>query len=182
MTPAKKRRNAWIAALIVGAPLIWSIPTFFYLKAETKNKNVTCRENLKTLNAALESFAATHQNRLPNAQEWAQIVQSQNAQTLHCPADPDTQHASSYAMNAQLSGKKLSDIKDAGNVILVYETKSKDAAPLGDGKDIADIGKENVGQGRHNTIGYRFNYFLMADGSVHEAGTAKEKEPLRWTP
>lgn len=182
MTPAKKRRNAWIAVLIVGAPLLWTIPTVWYLKAETHHKNATCQENLETLNAAIDSFAKGHQNRMPDAKQWAVILQNQSTQTLHCPADPDTQHASSYAMNADISGKKLSDFKNAHDVILVYETKSKDAAPFGVGKDMADIGKPDVGQGRHNKIGYRFNYFLMADGKIREAGTDKEKKPLRWTP
>lgn len=182
MTPAKKRRNAWIAALIVGAPLLWSVPTFFYLKAETQNKNATCQENLKILNAAIQNFAGAHQNRLPNAQEWQSIVQKQNAKTLHCPADPNTQHPSSYAMNANLGGKKLNEIKNARDVILVYETTAKSAAPFGDGKDMADIGKPDSGQGRHNKIGYRFNYFLMADGALRQAGTTKEKKPLRFAP
>lgn len=182
MTPAKRRRNAWLAAIFIGAPLIWTIPTFLYLKAETKNKNEACQSNLQTLNTALQNFARAHQNQWPNAQQWATIIDEQNAKTLHCPADPNHRHASSYAMNADLSGKKLSDIKDPRDLILVYETNSDNAAPFGTGKDMADIGKPDTGQGRHNRIGYRFNYFLMADGTIREAGTPKEKEPLRWTP
>jgi hypothetical protein len=182
MTPAKKHRNAWLAALIVGAPLLWTIPTVWYLKVETQHKNVTCQENLKTLNAAIHSFAGAHQNRLPNAQQWQAILENQSAQTLHCPADPDAGHASSYAMNADLSGKKLSDFKNPRDLILVYETSSKSAAPFGTGKDMAAIGKPETGQGRHNRIGYRFNYFLMADGSIREAGTPEEKKPLHWSP
>lgn len=182
MTPAKKRRNAWIAALIIGAPMMWAIPTFFYLKAGTKNKNETCQENLKTLNTAIRSFAGAHQNRFPNAQQWQKIIAEQNAKTLRCPADADHQHPSSYAMNAKLSGLEHNGIKNPNDVVLVYETNAKSAAPFGNGDDMVDIGKPDSGQGRHNKIGYRFNYFLMADGTIREAGTPKEKKPFRWTP
>jgi hypothetical protein len=182
MTPAKKRRNAWLAALIVGAPLLWTVPTVWYLKVETHQKNATCQENLKTLNAAIKSFAEAHQNRLPNAQQWQAILQKQSTETLHCPADPNTEHTSSYAMNANLSGKNLNEIKNSRDVILVYETKAKSAAPFGGGQDMADIGKPATGQGRHNRIGYRFNYFLMADGAIRQAGTPEEKKPLHWKP
>ena len=85
-------------------------------------------------------------------------------------------------MNANLSGKQLSGIKNPSKVILLYETTSKESVPAGVGKDLVSIGKDKVGQGRHNLVAYRFNYFVMADGSIREAGTADELKPLRWTP
>jgi hypothetical protein len=182
MTPAQKRRNAWLAALIIVAPLLWTIPIFFYLKAETRYKNATCQENLRTLNTAIEGFARAHQNRFPGAQEWQAMTADQSTKTLHCPSDPNPKRASSYALNANLMGKKRSEITNPHDVILLYETNATSAAPFGDGEDMADIGKEKSGQGRHNKIGYRFNYFLMADGSIREAGTPEEKKPLRWSP
>ena len=182
MTPTKKRRNSWIAILIIVSPFLWTIPTFFYMRAETKAKNESCQSNLKSLNTGIQAYIRAHQGRLPETTNWLAITESFPTDGLKCPADPDVTHPVSYAMNANLSGKKLSDIKNPGQVILLYETKSKQAIPFGVGKDMADIGKPKNGQGRHNKVGYRFNFFLMADGTIREAGTPDEKKPLRWTP
>jgi len=184
MTPAKKRRNSWIAIGIIALPFVWTIPTFFYLRADTSKKNNWCQSNLKQLGLAFLQYQ-DDKGAFPSSTNWTKplgtYVDGNDVQKYRCPSDLKTE-GFSYAMNANLSGKKLSEIKNPSQVILLYETNSKQSTPFGVGKDMVDIGKPKNGQGRHNLVGYRFNFFLMADGTVRQAGTPDEKKPLRWTP
>ncbi len=178
----KDRRNSWIAIGIIALPFLWTIPTFYYLHQETATKNAQCENQLKRLGASLiADYTAQNDGRLPDAKNWTAQLEN-SGENLRCPNDPDKARKVSYALNANLSGKRLSDIKNPGQVILLYETNSKQSTPFGVGKDMVDIGKPKNGQGRHNLVGYRFNFFLMADRSVRQAGTPDEKKPLRWTP
>ena len=182
MTSAQKRRNAWLAALFIVSPLVWTIPTFFYLRSKSLADSALCSSSLMTHGLGLIGYAQNHGGVLPDAKNWIQATKAGEREMLKCPADPDESRSVSYAMNANLSGKKLSEIKNPSQVILLYETASKQNTPAGTGQDLVDIGKEKSGQGRHNKVGYRFNYFVMADGSIRKAGTPDEKKPLRWTP
>ena len=183
MTPAKKRRNAWIAALLIGSPLLWIIPTALYLRAQTQSNNESCERHLKVLGVKLlMEYPANHAGRLPDSKNWIAAVEKYGYDNFRCHADADRQHTSSYAMNADLSGRAISTIKNPSQVILIYETTSKAKTPFGVGKDLVAKGQPDMGQGRHHTIGHRFNFFLLADGTVRRAGTAKEMKTLRWTP
>ena len=181
-TPPRKRNNNWVVFAFILSPLVWTIPTFFYLRAETKSNNATCEKYLKVLGTKmLQEYSANHAGRLPSAKTWVADVGKYGGDNFLCPND-HVSHPVSYAMNANLSGKKISDIKNPGGVILMYETNGKQSTPFGVGKDLVDIGKDKAGQGRHNLVAYRFNYYLMADGTIRQAGTAKERKPLRWNP
>lgn len=183
MTTNKNRRNSWIAIGIIALPFVWTIPTFYYLHQQTQSRNTQCESQLKKLGISiLSEYAANHDGVLPDAKNWLNKIKDFKINDLRCPNDPDKSRKVSYAMNANLSGKKLSEIKNPSQVILLYETNSKESTPFGVGKDMADIGKPKNGQGRHNLVGYRFNFFLMADGTVRQAGTPDEKKSLRWTP
>lgn len=183
-THRPNRRNAWLAFLIIGLPLLWTLPTFYYLRAQTARHNSGCVQNLKMIYGALHIYAADHHGALPAGANWkaAILPYLEDATLLRCPADGDKTHPVSYAMNANLSGKKLQDIKNPHDVILLYETTSKASTPCGRGEDLVRIGKENVGVGRHNTIAYRFNYYLMADGTVRAPQDLPEVRSYQWTP
>ena len=182
MTTNKNRRNSLIAIGIIALPFVWTIPTFYYLHQQTQSRNSQCESQLKKLGVSiLSQYAVNHDGRLPVAKNWVTEIKNFKTNEIRCPNDPIS-HPVSYAMNANLSGKKLGEIKNPSQVILLYETNSKASTPFGVGKDMADIGKPKNGQGRHNLVGYRFNFFLMADGTVRQAGTPDEKKPLRWTP
>jgi len=178
----RKRNYNWVPIAFILSPIIWTIPTFFILRAQTDSKNAACESSMKSHGLNLLFYAKNHDDVLPNAKNWIQASRAGEDEPLKCPADPDKARLVSYAMNANLSGKKLSDIKNPSQVILLYETNAKGSTPFGTGKDMVDIGKEKAGQGRHNLVAYRFNFFLMADGTVRRAGTHEERKPLRWTP
>ena len=182
MSTPRKRNNSWVVFAFILSPIIWTIPTFFYLRAETRSHNNYCEFALKQFGLKLlTEYPATHDGRLPDAKNWVKALKDINQEIYRCPND-HVEHPVSYAMNANLSGKKISDIKNPGGVILMYETNGKQSTPFGVGKDLVDIGKDKAGQGRHNLVAYRFNYYLMADGTVRRAGTAQERKPLRWNP
>lgn len=178
--PEKKpsKVNFWIAAMIVGLPLIWTIPTFYYMREKTKNSNAQSVAQMQLLGDALMNYTKSN-GRYPVANNWIAPLSLQNGD-LKNPADTDKTHVSSYAMNANLSGIKVSDIKNPHNVILLYETTSKDAVPSGLGDDIVKIGKEQGGLGRHYLVGYRFNYYVMADGSVRYPRIPEDVKNFLW--
>lgn len=181
MKPSKKPGNIWLAIFFVAVPFLWLIPTYYYLKSNTSQRNETCETNLRVLGDSFKSYAEQHDGKLPPADEWIEEIGRENAPELFCPA-ANTHDFPSYAMNSNLSEKKLSELEEPETLILLYESTDAKVIPFGRGEDIADIGRENTGKGRHNQVAYRFNYFLMADGSVIEAGTETELEPLRWNP
>lgn len=181
MKASKKPGNIWIAVLFAAVPFLWVVPTYYYLKAETTRKNQACQANLSRLGDSFKSYVQKHDGKLPPADEWIAAIGREEAPELLCPAAARQDHPS-YAMNSNLTEKKLSELENPETLILLYESTDAKVVPFGRGEDIADIGRENTGRGRHNQIAYRFNYFLMADGTVIEAGTETEVEPLRWTP
>lgn len=181
MTSTKKPRNAWIAILFVAVPVLWMVPTYYYLKADTARKNLECQVNLNAFGKALEEYTDEHNGQLPRADDWIAAIGMEDSEELLCPAALNHDHPS-YAMNSNLSEKKLSELEDPEKLILLYESTDSKVVPFGRGEDMADVGRENTGKGRHNQIAYRFNYFLMADGKVIDAGTEEEVEPLRWEP
>jgi hypothetical protein len=182
----KRQRNRWLALLITFLPLVWFIPGAIYMRNITRAQNKGCEANLKNNYKFFLQYASgqfgprAHYSRLPDAKHWIEMIDNFGDLRLQCPADSDKQHHVSYAMNANLSGKKLSEIKDPHNTILLYETTSKESTPYGTGADLVRIGKDNVGVGRHHTIGYRFNYYLMADGTVRRPYNVDELKGYRW--
>jgi len=181
--PDKTRRNKWIAAILIASPLFWTIPTFFYMGAQTQANNKSCEQNLKVMGIKLLlEYPANHEGRLPDSNDWVKAVEKYAFDNFRCHIDSDKTHPVSYAMNAALSNVKLSEIRNPSQVILIYETTSKDSNPHGLGEDLVSLGRDKVGVGRHHTIGYRFNYYLMADGTVRAPKNAAEVKTYRWVP
>jgi hypothetical protein len=179
---ARHRRNMWLALILIIAPLFWFVPTYFYMRNLTASQNASCQSTMKSLGAALLGYARDNNDQLPDAKDWIAVATRRTGERLHCVVDIDKTHPSSYAMNANLSGKKLSGIKNPHDVILLYESTSKAQVPFGHGEDLPHVGKDTVGVGRHHTLGYRFNYYLMADGSVRAPQNMDEVKTYKWTP
>ena len=180
--PKPNRRNFWLAIFIIALPFVWFIPGAIYMNVITKSQNASCQSAMKSLGYALLSYAEDNNGQLPNAKNWIAVAAQRTGEKPICNVDTDKAHSSSYAMNANLSGKKLSEIKDPSHTILLYETTSKASTPFGTGTDLVRVGKDNVGVGRHHTIGYRFNYYLMADGKVRAPKNLDEVKTYKWTP
>ena len=179
MTPQKNRFNSWIAVFLIAVPFLWAVPTYYYLSNQTNKKSAQCEANMTQIGQALLDYANANGGTLPSAKTWVQDLKLEG-EVLRCPADHDKEHPVSYAMNRNFSGKKLADIKDPQHAILIYESKSKEASPFGTGDDMVKIGKDTTGVGRHNTVGYRFNYYVTADGKTFWPQDLKEYKTLRW--
>jgi hypothetical protein len=181
-TPTKNRRNFWLAIFIIGLPFLWFVPGAIYMRNVTQAQNVGCESTMKAFGAAMLAYVRDNNGQLPDAKKWVSEMRAYHHTEFYCFADSDKTHPVSYAMNANLSGKKLSEIKNSHNVILLYETISKATTPFGRGEDLVRVGKDNVGVGRHHTIGYRFNFYLMADGTVRQPKNMDEVKTYKWTP
>ncbi len=118
-----------------------------------------CRSNMTQLGLALLQYAGDHEDHMPEAAKWVDEIYPyiKNWDLFHCPADR-SKSRSSYAMNANLSRKKLEEIRDPEHTVLLYETSRPSDNPFGVGKDL-------LLNSRH-----RFNNFLFADGHIRFRG------------
>ena len=115
-----------------------------------------CMSNEKQIALAMLMWAEDHNKKLPSATTWAKDIMpyTKNAKILRCLAD-DSNAKCSYAMNAALSGKKLDDIDDPLQTVILYETAHPGDSPSG---GIADV----LRPARHNDG----NHYTFVDGHV----------------
>jgi hypothetical protein len=168
---SRNRISAILALLFIFGPLVWKVAAFNVMSKKTAATNGQCSGHLNQLAVAFKSYARDHNGKLPDAATWVDDLShylgnnSDKYGIFRCPADRAAGR-SSYAMNRNLSGKRLQDIFDPANTVLLYETRQSGPNPAGTGKDVVDIGNIDSGLGRHNMVGYRFNYYLFADLQV----------------
>lgn len=120
--------------------------------------------NLSILGAAIEIYQADHDGYLPDAYRWLDEIQPYLHHDYSTKCYMDWSNArSSYAMNDNLSGKRI-DTDKYKNVILLYETAKPGQNPYGTGSDIP-IPARHFLAGRETWTGYG-NFFLLADGTI----------------
>lgn len=183
----KNRRNLWLAMLMVVGPLLWTLPTFYVLNRNTIAVNEHCASNMQRINKALTAYATQHEGRFPPAERWVDELMPLvgDASVFHCPGDKSAGR-SSYALNAHLSGRKRSEIKNKSQMVLLYETEKTGQNPSGIGEEIPGLGKKELVTGgkllggRHNKVGYRFNHYLFADGSLRTPTYVEDAARYRW--
>jgi hypothetical protein len=136
-----------------------------------------CAHNIKGVFVALQTYTTDHSGRLPAADRWVEDIRDyvSNAHDLHCPVNR-ARGRSSYAINENLSGEKLSLAKDPEHTVLVYETTSGSASPAGIGADMPAPGLH-----RYPRFGAkeRFDFVVTVDGKLHstvEPGSSR----LHW--
>jgi hypothetical protein len=184
-TQTRNRRNFVLAVVFVFLPLIWMVPSYIALSRHADTTNLTCQAHMKRIGQALQTYAAAHNDQLPDAAHWVDelLPMIGDAGVLRCPADK-TAGRSSYAFNAKLSGRKLNELPR--ETVLLYETAQAGAKPSGSGADVISLGEKDLVTGsdllggRHNGMGYRFNYYLFADGTIHHPTYTTDLEKYRW--
>jgi len=125
-----------------------------FMQAKEKAQQVSCLSNEKNLCLAMLMFADDHNDTLPQASRWMEDISPYMKETHELKCANDKSNAkSSFAMNAALSGKKLGEIADPANTVLLYETSAPGDSPSGGAEDVALPGRHNKG-----------NNFAFADG------------------
>jgi len=81
-----------------------------------------CQEQMRQLASAIQMYAASSDDMLPDPKRWLDQVSPFLPQParLHCPSDPKS--GISYAMNSNLAGKRRRDVGNQGQVPLLFES------------------------------------------------------------
>ena len=116
-----------------------------------------CRANARQIAMAIQLYALKNDGKLPDAANWTDAIRPllTNPGVLKCPADTQSGHEVSFAMNQNLSGALLRDIKDAYKTVLLYESTTGKANESGRGETIPSPPRHTNG-----------NVYIMADGTV----------------
>ena len=138
-------------------------------RSRASARKAMCLSNMKNLAVAGQTYAADHDDRLPDADRWVEELRPylNNEAVFKCPEDK-SQAFASYAMNAALSGMSLDDIEDPSAVVLFYETASPGPNPVG--------GMEDLASPRH----LDGNNFAFPDG--HAQWVGPDREPPSFGP
>jgi type II secretory pathway pseudopilin PulG len=164
-----------IAGICVSGVLVLMLPIMAALllpalaTAKSKAQSIQCMNNVKQLNLAIMMFANDNNEQLPTPSRWCDDIQRYvggAASVFHCAAQ--TGHECSYAFNASLADKKLSDVTAPAQTVLVFE--SNGGSNRAGGPEIAARNH----RGDFVCVGF-------ADGHA-EIVQAKRLESLRWEP
>jgi len=138
--PTSRLIEAFVALgmlAILGAILF---PTFS--RAREKARQPACMANMKQLALAIEMFAKDYEGRLPGAVTWEEDIMPyvKNEHLFECPSRLDREEGG-YALNPLVAGKKLDDIDDKANTVLLYEVDEhgQPVFPHNDGANFAFV-------------------------------------------
>ncbi len=168
-----------IAGIAVSAfMLLFSIPVMAGLtlpalaRAKVKAQNIQCMNHVKQLALSGIMYANDHNDRLPDADRWCDLVQTYLGTTatsvLLCPAGNQSDRCH-YAFNAKLSSVELKNIGSPAQTVLFVEA--------GGGWNVSGGPELLAKPSRHH--GSRVVGFV--DGHV-EVVTAARLDKLQWTP
>jgi len=102
------------------------LPSAEYLPPELRPRDqAICMERTKLMAQKLLEYAAKNNGRLPAAEEWMKRVPVPGGYQPY------------YAMNAYLSGMKLSSVRDPGRVVLLFESDENKTS--GTEKDVIKV-------------------------------------------
>ncbi len=138
--------------------------------AKSKAQTIQCISRVKQLNLALLMYATDHEETLPPADKWCDLIVPYMGNTraiFHCPAEPGA--GCSYSFNASLANQKLPKSSRATNTVLVFS--SADGWNRSGGEDQMAPHRH---EGRMCTIGF-------ADGHV-EVARSDPIQPWIWKP
>ena len=122
-----KGQGLAIAGVIVSAVfllLMLSMLPPAFSKAKAKAQNITCLNNVRQINLALIIQAQANTNTFPPAATWCDNIQNSVilASAFKCKAADQT-HRCHYAFNAKLDGLTMTEIKNPGQTVMVFETE-----------------------------------------------------------
>jgi hypothetical protein len=172
------KRGAWGMAIGGVACLgIWFLGQIM-IGVEDKKSSIICINNEKQICTALQLYADDNDGYLPPATNWTEnaVQYSKNISSFYCHSHWLRTHKKhentsviimarnslgvetrvrDYGLNAALAGKRLSDLANPSEVVLIYETSQLAVSPSGSAVNVTRPGLHNKG-----------NYYRFADGHV----------------
>jgi hypothetical protein len=130
----------WLLAIVL-LLISWAVFYPFYVNhftcTLTDSPKSRCYNHLLEVSASMEYYLTKHQNRFPK--EWGtgdyawvedvKTVMMGEYKSLHCPLVIRTNihpgPPADYLFNRELAGKKLSEIKEPDETVLLYETGNR---------------------------------------------------------
>lgn len=145
--PVRRKSNAplWITIIlaVVLVPCGLLIAAIFYFKSTFWDKSIApftaCTLSFRDVKLSLIDYADANGGKFPNADNWEDAVRPYYAKRYQrraknepfapmnpnsvwgCEATGEKGKPTGMAFNSDLSGKKLSDIKDPYSTVLIYE-------------------------------------------------------------
>lgn len=90
-------------------------------RAKSKGQTIQCMNHVKQLNLALLMYASDNRDTLPPAESWCDLIKPYSGgstEMFGCPSQPPGK--CSYGFNAALSHKRLSEIRNPAQTVLVF--------------------------------------------------------------
>ncbi|MGD0571572.1 MAG: hypothetical protein ABSB11_00970 [Sedimentisphaerales bacterium] len=144
-------------------------PVFFTTYERVRSSGERwCPRNVQCISYRLREYTTKHENTLPNVENWCEKLLGKDwSFCLKCPCANTPEGMSSYALNKNVMGMKLSELPN--NIVILFETKAA-KNPVG--------GKELITADNHKGKG---GMVLFAD--MHIAFVrAEDFNNLRWKP
>lgn len=152
------RIGSLVGLLIVAPFLLYAAVRLYgaYMDQKAAGNREICLDNLRVIGTLLRSYALDHDDRLPPADRWQDVLLADTGdpRVFQCPAAPKGTR-SGYAYFADLSSGSLDNLISPADVPMVYDSakgtwNARDSYP------------ELPSPPRHDGR----NHALMADGSV----------------
>jgi prepilin-type processing-associated H-X9-DG protein len=167
---------AGIAIPSVGAlfvvPMMLAILMPALGKVRQLSERIMCGTNLSGIETAIMVYTADHNDAYPSTDGWCDVLFEDcdvAPEQFRCPSSDAKVGKSSYAINVNIAGKKISEVRFPYDTVLLFETKSG-VNPAG--------GPEILSTDNHRGNGCNV---LFADGHVKFI-KSEELETLRWNP
>ncbi|NIP22557.1 MAG: DUF4190 domain-containing protein [Phycisphaerae bacterium] len=138
--PQLKGKGLAIAGIIISAILIVLMPimaifmailTPSFDTARSQAMNIMSMNNTKQICLAMAMYCEDNDGSFPPVDNWPDVLKPYigNEQMLMSPFDPEAGRA--WAMNKNLDGWKLNDIKQPAKTVLIFESRLN-GPPAGD--------------------------------------------------
>ena len=155
--------------ILLMVPIAAAVALPALAKAKGKAQNIHCMNNVKQLELALIMFADDNDGQLPPANGWCDAIRRYTGgsrEVFRCASQPGQE--CTYALNAKLEGKKLSELSSPGQTVMVFESNA----------GMNKAGGPEIAARNHSG---RFLCVGFADGHV-EIVEEGRLESLRWDP
>ncbi len=118
-----------VAGIVLSGMVFMMIPVMAALllpalaRAKSKAQTVQCMNHVKQINLAVIMYANDHNNTLPSAESWCELIKpyvGPSTAVFECPSQPKGR--CSYGFNVALSNKRISEVGDPAQLVLVFST------------------------------------------------------------